>query len=110
MGLKGPGTVSTPKCSYIDQMQLEFSLSFWPQEYVASITGLYKNNGAVSCVGKYFPFIQQLYRIYLAISQGVTFNLIPNHIESCYGQISIETATYSFCNIMTLVKLIVEWN
>ncbi len=31
------------------------------KECVASITGLYKNNGAVSCVGKYFPFIQQLY-------------------------------------------------
>ena len=36
------------------------------------------------------------YQIYLGISQGVTFNLIPNYIESCYGQISIEIATYSF--------------
>ncbi len=35
------------------------------------------------------------YRIYLGISLGVTFNLIPNWIDSCYGQISIETATYS---------------
>ncbi len=28
------------------------------KEYVASIIGLYKNNGAVSCIGNYFPFIQ----------------------------------------------------
>ncbi len=27
------------------------------KEYVASITRLYKNNGAVLCVGNYFPFI-----------------------------------------------------
>ena len=31
------------------------------KEYVASIIGLYKTNGAVSCVGDYFPFIYQLY-------------------------------------------------
>ena len=33
--------------------------------------------------------------IYLGISHEGTFNLIPNCMESCYGQISIETATYS---------------
>ncbi len=36
------------------------------------------------------------YQMYLGISHGVTFNLIPNFMESCYGQISIETATYSY--------------
>ncbi len=63
------------------------------KEYVASLIGLYKNNGAVFCDGNYFPLIQQLYRV---ISHGVTCNLIPNCMESCYGQISIDTATYSF--------------
>ena len=35
------------------------------------------------------------YWIYLGISHGVTINMIPNCMASCYGQISIETATYS---------------
>ncbi len=35
------------------------------------------------------------YWIYLGTSHEVTFNLIPNCKESCYGQISIEIATYS---------------
>ncbi len=35
------------------------------------------------------------YWMYLGISRGVTINLIPNCMASCYGQISIETATYS---------------
>ncbi len=34
------------------------------------------------------------YLIYLGI-YGVAFNLIPSCMESCNGQISIETATYS---------------
>ena len=29
----------------------------FPQEYVASLIRLYKNHGAVSCVGIYFLFI-----------------------------------------------------
>ncbi len=63
------------------------------QEYVASLIGLYKNNGAVSCVGNYFPFIQPAHP---GVSQGVPGTLVPNCMESCYGQISIiETATYS---------------
>ena len=50
------------------------------QEYVASIIGVYKNNGAVSCVANYFPCCTELtYQIYLGISHGVTFNLIPNY-------------------------------
>ncbi len=38
------------------------------------------------------------FRVLVIISHSsheVTFNLIPNCKESCYGQISIETATYS---------------
>ena len=31
------------------------------KEYVASIIGLYKNNGAVSCVAIHFLFIWSLY-------------------------------------------------
>ncbi len=30
------------------------------KEYVASLIGVYKNNGAVSCVGIYFPMITSL--------------------------------------------------
>ena len=62
-----------------------FLVRFAHKEYVASLIGLYKNNGAVLCVGNNFPFI----------SYGVTFNLIPNCMKFNYGQISIETATYS---------------
>ncbi len=35
------------------------------------------------------------YWINPGILQGVTFDLLPNYMESYYGQISIETATYS---------------
>ncbi len=34
------------------------------KEYVASLIGLYKNNGAVSCVTINFLFIWSLYRVY----------------------------------------------
>ncbi len=66
------------------------------KEYVASLIGLYKNHGAVSYVGNYFPFIYQLYPARTHV------NLIPNCMEFCYGQISIETATYSLNHIQTV--------
>ncbi len=64
------------------------------------LQGLHKNNCcAVSCVGTYFPF--NIPDIYFGISHGVTFNLIPNFKESFYGQISIETATYSYTHALS---------
>ncbi len=39
---------------------------------------------------------QLTYRIHPGVSHGVTFNLIPNRMGFCHGQISIETATYSY--------------
>ena len=61
------------------------------KEYVAILTGLYKNNGAVSCVSNYFTFIYQLYPartqvIYLGISHGVTNNFIPNAWNPAMGR------------------------
>ncbi len=58
------------------------------KEYVASLIELYKNHGAVSCIGIYFL-------LHPGMSHGLTFNLIPNCMRFCHGQISIETATYS---------------
>ncbi len=37
------------------------------------------------------------------VSSGVTFNLIPNRIGFCHGQISIETATYSLWSSFALL-------
>ncbi len=39
------------------------------------------------------------------VSHGVTFNLIPNRMEFCHGQISIETATYSYSVLILAFKL-----
>ena len=36
------------------------------------------------------------------MSHGETFNLIPNRMEFCHGQISIETATYSLDHLHTI--------
>ncbi len=77
------------------------------KEYAASLIGLYKNNGAVSCVGIYFLFMllcckQLTYRVHPGVSHGVNFKLPPNHIGFCHGQILIETATYSFRSIHPL--------
>ena len=46
-------------------------------------------------------------RIYLGISHGFTFNLIHTFMEFCYGQISIETVTYSQA-LQSLLKRCVE--
>ncbi len=43
---------------------------------------------------------QLTYRIHPGVSHGVTFNLIPNWIGFCHGQILIETATYSSITII----------
>ncbi len=51
--------------------------------------------------------------IYLGISHGVAFNLIPSCMESCNGQIPIETATYSFdvhCLWVTLTSGMEQMN
>ena len=40
------------------------------KEYVASLIGLYKNNGEVSCVDNYFHT-----QVHPGVSQGVTCNL-----------------------------------
>ncbi len=39
-----------------------FVIMHYEQEYVASLIGLYKNNGAVSCVGLNFHLIRSLYQ------------------------------------------------
>ncbi len=39
---------------------------------------------------------QLTYWIHPGMSHGVTFNLIPNRMEFCHGQISMENATYSY--------------
>ena len=84
---------------YVEQLG-----KFFFKEYVASLIGLYKNNGAVSCVG---ICTQLTYRIHPGVSHDVTFNLIPNRIGFCHGQILIEPATYSlsFSSHLTLPEL-----
>ena len=47
-------------------------------------------------------------RLYLGISHGVTFDLIPNCTESSYRQISIETATYSYYTYQQYVASIAD--
>ncbi len=49
------------------------------KEYVASLLGLYENNGAVSCVDNYFLFIcctELAYQLHPSVSQGVTCNIM----------------------------------
>ena len=65
------------------------------------MTCLYKNNGAVSCVGGNIWFIWSLYRpigshLHTCVPQGVSGNWIPKWMGSFHGQILIETATHSF--------------
>ncbi len=55
----------------------------------------YTNRASVNDLVMLLCCTKLTYQIYLSISHGVTFNLIPNCTESSYGQISIESATYS---------------
>ncbi len=65
------------------------------KEYVASLIGLYKNNGAVSCVGNYFLFIKNKQTLTKFNGRALHWpNLIPNRIGFFHGQILIENATY----------------
>ena len=57
------------------------------KEHVASLIGLHKNNGAVSCVDNHLLGENEVHALY-------DRNLVPT-LLSCYGQISIETATFS---------------
>ncbi len=69
------------------------------KEYVARMTCLYKNNGAVSCVvGKC------LIHLFTLPAHRFASTLIPNCMGSCHGQILIETATHSFgeCGVFLL--------
>ena len=66
------------------------------QECVARMTCLYRNYGAVSCVGG-----NVLSHLHPGVPQGIPSTLIPNCMGSYHGQILIETAKDSSCNHMT---------
>ena len=65
-------------------------------EYVASLMGLYKNSGAVSCAATYFLLIWSLYSIHHGWWEGSRYPWTPSWTRINYGHISIETATHSF--------------
>ncbi len=70
------------------------SSSYWvKKEYVASLIGLYKNDGAVLYVGNFFLVIYSRYTA--KTQQHVIFTLLCNCIGFFHGQILIETATHS---------------
>ena len=58
-----------------------------PKEYVASITGLYKNNGAVSCVGINFVIFYSLYSIHHRAHMHHGFTEIASLIGFTHGQL-----------------------
>ena len=60
----------------------------------------YTNCASVNDLDMLLCCTELTYPICLGIWHGVTFNLIPNFKESCYGQISIEIATYSYVKFM----------
>ncbi len=91
--------VNVLSCQRVELPSRQLTVHWQPtmlKEYVASLIGLYKNNGAVSCVGNYYLFITELaHRVHPGMSQDVSCNLIPHCMGHCHGQILIETATYS---------------
>ncbi len=53
----GLGVGSKAKIFPLTRLKWKYGNGLW-KEYVASLIGLYKNNGVVTCVGIYFLFIQ----------------------------------------------------
>ncbi len=87
------------------------------KECVARMTCLYKNNGAVSCVGAEFLFIWSLYlprsHHHSRTRKGCQHVLMLLYIESIDGQFPIQTATHSlsiafFDQDSLVVKIIKE--
>ncbi len=72
--------------------ELQDDTGHMQKECVAVLIGLYKKNGAVSCVGIDFYLIWSLYH---AVWDGSSYTWIPSWTEFDCGQISIETATHS---------------
>ena len=62
----------------------------------------YTNCASVNDLVMLFCSTQSTYQIHPGVSPGVTFNLIPSRMGFCHGQISIETATYSFGQVSQL--------
>ena len=65
----------------------------------------YTNCASVNDLVMLLCSIQLTYRIHPGVSHGFTFNLIPNRMGSCHGQISIETATYSWFHMCVSLHL-----
>ncbi len=73
--------------SLLTRQTSSYGVSVW-KEYVASLISLYKNNGAVSCVGIDFQLRHWL-------STGHRYTQILSWILLSHGQIYIATATHS---------------
>ena len=62
----------------------------------------------ISSLSSNFTLPEFTYQIHPGVSRSVTFNLIPNRIGFCHGQISIETATHSYNELTTILVITVQ--